>query len=104
MGGAESRTSGPWLSGQSPSLSGPETCQDPTLRRFLVDGPAILAGLRIQHSFELQFTKEQCEAFIESYAALGGDSGMTEDAMRQACALAPSDTQLLQQRPDLSST
>lgn len=72
-------------------LDGSYRWQDPTLRRFLVDGPVIIAGLRIQHEFEVQFTKAQCERLIEAYAALGGDAGMTEDAMRQACALPPSD-------------
>jgi hypothetical protein len=61
--------------------------QDPTLREFLSDAPSAIAGLRIQHAFELRYTREQCREIIESYATQGGDNGLTEDAVRKASGL-----------------
>jgi hypothetical protein len=55
------------------------------LKNFLVSGPAIAAGLKIQVGVEKQHSKDDCVALIEQYAALGGDSGLTEDTMRVAC-------------------
>ena len=53
--------------------------KNPALKRFLVSGPAIAAALRLQHGFECKHSREQCFA-IETYAALGGDCGLTEDS------------------------
>ena len=61
--------------------------QDPTLRDFLSDGPSAVAGLWIQHAFEVRHSKEECRALIEAYAAQGGDHGLTEDTIRKACGL-----------------
>ena len=62
-------------------------CKDPALKKVLQSGPAVLAGLRIQHGFELKYSKERCREIIETYASLGGDCGLTEDKMRLACGL-----------------
>jgi hypothetical protein len=61
---------------------------DSELKQFLTSGPAILAGLRLQHGFEYRHGSDECRAIIEQYAALGGDMGLTEDVMRSACGLA----------------
>ena len=63
--------------------------KDPSLKVFLESGPAVAAGLRIQHAFETKHRKKDCEAIIEGYAYLGGDLGITEAKMRQACGLRP---------------
>jgi hypothetical protein len=55
------------------------------LRDFLVSGPAIAAGLCLQHGIELKFARDQCCQMIEDYAALGGDGGLTVTSMRMAC-------------------
>ena len=60
---------------------------DAVLKQFLVSPPAIGAGLRLQHAFELLHDRQICRDLIEQYAALGGDDGLTEDAMRGACGL-----------------
>ena len=65
--------------------------KDPDLEDFLVSGPAIAAGLQLQHAFEAEFTKQDCMDMIENYAAFGGDGGLTESTMRAACGLAPRD-------------
>ena len=61
--------------------------RNPALKRFLTSKPAALAGLRLQHGFEMKHSKSDCEAMIENYAALGGDGGLTEDTLRLACGL-----------------
>ncbi len=58
-----------------------------TMKKFLVSGPAIAAGLRIQHGFEINHGRGECHAMIENYAALGGDGGLTEDSMRLTCGV-----------------
>jgi hypothetical protein len=63
----------------------------PDLKQFLSSGPAVAAGLKIQHGFELKHSPENCRQLIEDYAALGGDDGLTEDKMRFACGLKPRD-------------
>lgn len=65
--------------------------KDPDLKQFLVSGPAILASLQIQNAFEMKFNKEECERLIEDYACWGGDRGLTEDTMREACGMPPRD-------------
>ncbi len=60
---------------------------DPTLKPFLVSGPAVAASLRIQHAFELAHTRLKARGIIEQYAALGGDAGITEQVMRESCGL-----------------
>jgi hypothetical protein len=59
----------------------------PLLKSFLSTGPACAAGLRLQHGFETMNSPIDCRNRIESYAALGGDAGLTEDSMRIACGL-----------------
>ena len=59
--------------------------KDPDLKQFLLSGPAILAALQIQNAFERQNSKEDCEHLIEDYAYWGGDRGLTEQTMREAC-------------------
>lgn len=59
---------------------------DPSLKQFLVGAGACAAGLRIQHAFELQHSRLDCQQMIEAYAT-GGDGFLTEDKMRKACGL-----------------
>ncbi|CAE7650574.1 unnamed protein product [Symbiodinium sp. CCMP2592] len=59
---------------------------DPSLSKFLSSPQASIAGLRLQHAFELQFNKEQCYQLIEDYVS-SGDEYLTEDTMRTACSL-----------------
>jgi len=49
-----------------------------------------IKALRIQHGFELKHNREECHQLIEDWAALGGDGGLTEKVMREACGLKPS--------------
>lgn len=63
--------------------------KDPTLKDFLVSGPAIASSLQLQHAFEHRHSREDCLHMIESYCNLGGDQGLTEDKMRIACGLQP---------------
>ena len=59
---------------------------DPTLKQFLISSGACAAGLRLQHAFELQHSRDDCAQMIEDYAT-GGDGFLTEDKMRKACGL-----------------
>ena len=59
---------------------------DPSLSKFLSSTQASIAGLRLQHAFELQFNKEQCYQLIDEYVN-SGDDYLTEDTMRTACSL-----------------
>ena len=59
--------------------------KDPDLQAFLTSGPAVAAGLQIQHAFEMKFNKDDCVNIIENYVSFGGDGGLTEDTMRAAC-------------------
>ena len=61
----------------------------PHLRHFLKSGPAIAAGLVVQHGFELGHSREACLAKIDNWAVLGKDEGLTESVMREACGLRP---------------
>lgn len=64
--------------------------KDPDLQAFLTSPPAVAAGLQLQHSFEMEHSKDQCINMIEEYV-LGGDGGFTEDVLRAACKLPPKD-------------
>ena len=59
---------------------------DPSLNNFLSSSQASLAGLRLQHAFELTRNKDACYQLIEEYVN-GGDEYLTEDTMRLACSL-----------------
>ena len=59
---------------------------DPSLRDFLVSGPAILAALVQQHAFEALYTREACRDLIEEYVRCG-DGGCTTSVMKEACGL-----------------
>lgn len=61
--------------------------KDPDLKQFLTSGPAILAALQIQNAFEMHYSKDDCERLIEDYAYWGGDGGLTEEIMREACGM-----------------
>ena len=65
--------------------------KDPDLKQFLTSGPAILAALQIQNAFEMKYGKDECERLIEDYAYWGGDQGLTEQTMREACGMPPRD-------------
>jgi hypothetical protein len=65
--------------------------KDPDLEAFLTSGPAVAAGLQLQHAFEMDHGKDQCIDMIEQYVSWGGDHGLTEATMRRACKLPPRD-------------
>lgn len=54
-----------------------------------MDNPSAVAGLRLQHSFELEHSAEDCRRMIEEYVSMGGDGGLTERTMAEACGLKP---------------
>jgi hypothetical protein len=37
-----------------------------------MDNPSAIAGLRLQHSFELEYSAEECRRMIEEYVSMGG--------------------------------
>ena len=59
---------------------------DPSLSKFLSTSQSAIAGLRLQHAFELEHDRDTCYQLIEDYVN-GGDDYLTEDAMRKACGL-----------------
>ena len=61
--------------------------KDSSLKEFLVSGPAVLAALQMQIAFERKHSKAECEQMIEDYAYWGGDKGLTEQTMREACGM-----------------
>ncbi len=63
--------------------------KDPTLKDFLVSGPAIASSMQLQHAFEEKHSRQECFDLIEAYCNLGGDNGLTEDLMWVACGLPP---------------
>jgi len=63
--------------------------RDPDLEDFLVSGPAAAAGLRIQHAYESTHSFEECRRYITWYARRGGDRGVGEEYIREACGLPP---------------
>ena len=71
---------------------------DSDLKEFLCSGPAILAALQVQNSFEMKYSKGDCEQMIEDYAYWGGDRGLTEQTMREACGMPPRDVRNLSSR------
>lgn len=65
--------------------------KDPDLANFLTSPPAVAAGLQLQHAFEAEHSKQECLDMIENYVVWGGDGGLTESVMREACKLPPRD-------------
>ena len=63
--------------------------KDPTLKDFLVSGPAIASSMQLQHAFEEKHSRQECFDLVEAYCNLGGDNGLAEDLMRVACGLPP---------------
>ena len=63
-----------------------------------MSGPAIAAGLQMQHAFEATHGEQDCRDIIENYAHWGKDHGLTEDTMREACGLAPRDKREMSSR------
>ena len=65
--------------------------KDPDLASFLTSSAAVAAALQIQHAFEAEYSKQACIDMIENYVTWGGDGGLTEQTMREACRLPPRD-------------
>ncbi|CAK0861021.1 unnamed protein product [Prorocentrum cordatum] len=59
----------------------------PDLKPFMQSGPAIAAGLQRQLGFERKHGEAASRSLIDDYCLRGGDSGITEKYMRQACLL-----------------
>lgn len=65
--------------------------KDPGLKDFWVSRPAVFVALQMQNSFEMKRSQQDCERMIEDYAYWGGDGGLTEKVMREACGMLPRD-------------
>ena len=63
--------------------------RDPDLEAFYVSGPAVAAGLKLQHAFERTHNLDACRKEIIRYTRLGGDDGVGLAYMREACGLKP---------------
>ena len=61
--------------------------KDPELAEFLSSPFAVVAGLQLQHAFEEANSKQKCLDMIEEYVSWGGDGGLTEQILREACGL-----------------
>ncbi|CAK0822133.1 unnamed protein product, partial [Prorocentrum cordatum] len=59
----------------------------PDLKPFMQSGPAIAAGLQRQLGFERKCGEAAARSVIDDYCLRGGDNGITEKYMRQACLL-----------------
>ena len=59
----------------------------PDLKPFMQSGPAIAAGLQRQLGFERKYGEAASRSVIDDYCLRGGDNGITEKYMRQACLL-----------------
>ena len=59
---------------------------NPSLREFLMSGPAVAAALAQQHAFEALHGRDECRETIENYVCKE-DAGLTEQVMREACCL-----------------
>ena len=56
-------------------------------KQFLTSGPAIVAGWKIQQVFAEEHSQSQIEDIIQRYTRCGGDNGVTQKVIRQACGL-----------------
>jgi len=63
--------------------------RDPDMEEFFVSGPAVAAGLKLQHAFECQHSKERCREIVVWYTRQGGDLGVGQKYLREACGLKP---------------
>lgn len=61
--------------------------RDPDLESFYTSGPAVAAGLKIQHAFERTHSMEDCRQVLIEYTRLGGDNGVGMAYLREACGL-----------------
>lgn len=59
---------------------------NPSLREFLMTGPAVAAALAHHHAFEALHGRDECKETIESYVCKE-DAKLTEQVMREACGL-----------------
>ena len=62
-------------------------CRDPEMDAFIISGPAIAAGLKIQAGFEELHGKDECLRKIQHYTRGGGDQGAGVRFMRKCCGL-----------------
>ncbi|CAK0792945.1 unnamed protein product, partial [Prorocentrum cordatum] len=61
--------------------------RDPDAKEFLMSSVGVAAGHRVQFAFEDDHGAEACRDIIVRYARCGGDRGITEKSLRQACGL-----------------
>ena len=61
--------------------------RDPDAKEFLMSSVGVAAGHRVQFAFEDDNGAEACRDIIVRYARCGGDRGITEKSLRQACGL-----------------
>ncbi|MCP4243643.1 MAG: hypothetical protein GY772_24075, partial [bacterium] len=59
------------------------------MKPFLRYGPGVLAGLKLQHGFEREHSKDACVSLIDDYVLRGHDHGITAKYLREACGLEP---------------
>ena len=63
--------------------------RDPDMEEFFISGPAVVAGIKIQHAFECLYTRDKCREIIVWYTRQGGDLGVGQKYLRDACGLKP---------------
>ena len=63
----------------------------PNVKHFIVTGPAVAAGCKIQAEFENDHSGDDCMGIIGDYRAEGGDRGVTERFMRACCGVNEAD-------------
>ncbi len=65
--------------------------RDPELEGFIVSGPAVAAGHKLQYAFETEHGLDEGRQIIVHYTRGGGDNGIGEKYLRAACGLKPLD-------------
>ena len=66
--------------------------RDPDAQELLTSKIGVLAGLQIQHVFELDHSEQECRRIIDEYTRCGKDGGVTLSHVREACGLSEEKT------------
>ena len=74
--------------------------RDPEMDAFIISGPAVAAGLKIQSGFEDLNNKNDCLKIIQDYTRGGGDNGVGVRFMRECCGLKPLSEPSLLEAPE----
>ena len=77
--------------------------RDPKAMDFLISGPGVAAGHVIQLAHECDYDESRCRSIISGYVLGGGDKGLTEKTLRDACRLPPAPERKRGERIDLTT-